>query len=107
MLPQRTDARNAKIFVKTTCATFPNFLRVLGVLRGFFLLTAERAETAKFFVKITCSTFLNPLRALSALRGFIFNNRRARRARKVFCKDYLLNFPHYSLRTLRPLRFYF
>ena len=52
------------------------------------------------------STKLLPitLRVLCAPRGFIFNNRRVRGARKDFCKDDLLNFPHYSL---RPSRFYF
>ena len=50
-------------------------------------------------------TFPITLCVLCALRGFIFNNRRVRRAHKGFCKDALPNFPHYSLRPLRPSRF--
>ena len=37
---------------------------------------------------------------------FYFINRQARRVRKVFCKDYLFNFPQFPPRTLRSLWFY-
>ena len=47
------------------------------------------------------SAFLAPFAVLYLI------NRRVRRDRKDFCKDALPNFPHYSLRSWRPLRFYF
>ena len=38
------------------------------------------------------------LRVLCVLRGFILVNRRGRRDRKGFYKDYLFNFPQYPPR---------
>ena len=62
-----------------------NSLRVLSVLCGFILLTAEHAEDAKIFCKgLRIKPYRNPLRALRALRGFILFNRQVCRARKGF-----------------------
>ena len=60
------------MFVKILYQTFPNSLRVLSALSGFFLLTAEIAEHAKIFVTVF-NTKLLPiiLCVLSVLRGFI------------------------------------
>ena len=70
---QRTRMYAGKNIYSTEAETARN-LRVLSVLSGSILLTAERAEYAKDLVMASILTlFLNSLSVLSVLRGFIFN----------------------------------
>ena len=100
----RIEVSAAKIAdrnAKTTRIMLPSYAFSILNLVSCYLHDLELAEIAKDSVKTTCSTFLNALCVLSVLRGFILINRKARRERKDFCKDYLFNFPQCPLRTLR------